>query len=225
VQVTNPGGHDGSHGQEGARGRAIVKDGQDGLPGLVEILVEGDDGKFVGPYPSQYRLEVFDFDIVDSNCDGIFEFGEELTIRNIQVRNTGLQALIVIPDLGGAPSPKKAGVELYGESTSWLKSIIRSIPAPSGLMNNSTARVRESLLFRIDRPTTLTPGPSFTVDETVKLGGTFTRLGRNIPNFHEGRRIKIQHPVRMTAPKHLKTMAPGQEAKFHWTVKATTFQG
>ena len=223
--MTNPGRHDESHGQEGARRRAIVKDGQDGLPGLVEILVEGDDGKFVGPYPSQYRFEVFDFDIVDSNCDEIFEFGEELTIGNIQVQNTGVQALIFIPDLGGAPSPKKAGVELYSKSTSWLKSIIRSIPAPSGLMNNSTARVQEFLLFRIDRPTIMTPGPSFTVDETVKLGETFTRLGRNIPNFYKGCQIKIQHPVRMTAPKHLKTMAPGQEAKFHSTLKATTFQG
>jgi hypothetical protein len=94
VDVVNPGGHDGSDGQEGARGRGVIVDGEDGVPGQVEIFIEGEGGKFAGPYPSQYKLEAFNFEIVDGNGDGIFEFGEELTIRNIHVRNAGTPAKI-----------------------------------------------------------------------------------------------------------------------------------
>jgi hypothetical protein len=126
----------------------------------------------------------------------------------------------MVADLGGAPSPRNAGVEMYGVSTSWLDSMTRSIPMPTNVMNGSTARVQDSLVFRVKRPNDVTPGPSFTVKETVRLGGTFMRLGRNIPDFHDGVTIDIQHPVRMTGLKYLKSMAPGQEAKFQWTVNA-----
>jgi hypothetical protein len=89
VHVTNPGGHDGSNGQQGTSGRGIVVDGADGADGTVEIFVEGEDGKFMGPYRSQYHIEALDFDIVDGNDDGVFEFGELLTVQNIRIRNIG----------------------------------------------------------------------------------------------------------------------------------------
>jgi hypothetical protein len=35
-------------------------------------------------------LEVLDFDIVDANEDGVLEFGEEITLRKIRIKNSGL---------------------------------------------------------------------------------------------------------------------------------------
>jgi hypothetical protein len=49
------------------------------------------DGKIEleGPYPSSYCLEIETFDILDQNDDGIYEFGEDLTLANIVVKNSG----------------------------------------------------------------------------------------------------------------------------------------
>ena len=47
----------------------------------------------MGPYTSAYKLKIVDFDIVDANEDGVLEFGEEITLRNIRVQNAGFYLL------------------------------------------------------------------------------------------------------------------------------------
>jgi hypothetical protein len=89
---------------------------------------------------------------------------------------------------------------------------------PPAIIGGSTVRVSDTLTFRIQRPKTITPGPSVVVNDVVKLGSTFTRLGRAIPQFHQGEPIVVQHPVKMSNLKYLKSMAPGQETIFHWNV-------
>ena len=122
-------------------------------------------------------------------------------------------------DLGEAPSPGTAAAEVHGEPTSHLVPMERSIPMPPAIIGGSTVRVSDTLTFRIQRgPSTITPGPSVVVNDVVKLGSTFTRLGRAIPHFHQGAPIVVQHPLKMSNHKYLKSMAPGQEAIFHWTV-------
>lgn len=219
IEVTNPGGNDGSDGQVGASGRGVVQDGVDGLPGNVEFYIEADDGRVSGPYPSAYQLEVVGFDIYDGNQDGVIEFGEDLIVQNIQVRNTGITRKS-FANLGGAPSPKNAKVSLFGSPTKWLDLKIPSVPMPSAIMSNSTVKIPGPIVFRIKPPKPVTPGPSFCAQDAVTLGGHFARLARNIPNFHKGYEIDIQHPIQMAGLKYLRCMIPGQEARFLWTVRS-----
>jgi hypothetical protein len=89
------------------KARVKTEDGIDGLTGetpLVDTLFPGRSGRpgegliFVRSnnaseepkqYHSRYQLELVDFDLEDSNEDGIFEPGEHLFIRRIRVKNTG----------------------------------------------------------------------------------------------------------------------------------------
>jgi hypothetical protein len=49
----------------------------------------GQNEEVSGPFASPFHLELFDFDVIDGNEDGIFEFGEEILLRNIRVQNSG----------------------------------------------------------------------------------------------------------------------------------------
>ena len=67
----------------------MLVDGADGADGEIHIFVQKPDGQLAGPFDSAYQLEIADFDIVDGNEDDILEFGEDIVLRNICVRNSG----------------------------------------------------------------------------------------------------------------------------------------
>ena len=77
------------HGRLGAVAPFRPVDGENGAPGSLRIFVQSENGHLNGPYSSIYQLTLNDFDIFDNNEDGILEFGEEVTLRNFVVRNTG----------------------------------------------------------------------------------------------------------------------------------------
>jgi len=89
IAFHNIGGQAGPAGKTGAPSIAAPTDGFDGTNGEIQIYIEKPDATTAGPYASPYNLEVVEFEIVDSNEDGILEFGEEVTLRNIGVRNSG----------------------------------------------------------------------------------------------------------------------------------------
>lgn len=84
----------GSGGQAGASGRAKIENGKDGANGTLSIFIQNQDGQLTGPFASAYQLEVLDFDIVDANEDGVLEFGEEITLRKIRIKNSGSSPFI-----------------------------------------------------------------------------------------------------------------------------------
>jgi hypothetical protein len=86
---STPGGFDGRNGSPGREATGILTNGINGKNGMVQIYIMNQKGHLHGPYSSVYKLEVVDFDVVDSNNDGIFEFGEDILICNVKVCNTG----------------------------------------------------------------------------------------------------------------------------------------
>ena len=63
--------------------------GGNGDKGSVEIYMEDKDGNRTGPFKTSYQLQIVDFDVVDENEYGIYEFGENVIIKNILVNNKG----------------------------------------------------------------------------------------------------------------------------------------
>lgn len=90
---TNPGGRHGIDGRDGAYAPSKPVDGTDGTVGSVEMYVK-EDGQESGPFKTSYQLEIVDFDVVDDNEDGVLEFGENITLETIAVRNSGSLPLI-----------------------------------------------------------------------------------------------------------------------------------
>jgi len=85
---TNTAGLDGASGQPGIHGRSILENGKNGPNGSVQIFID-QNGNITGPFASPFQLELVDFDVTDGNDDGIFEFGEDIILHNIRVRNSG----------------------------------------------------------------------------------------------------------------------------------------
>jgi hypothetical protein len=80
----------------GRSSTAVLQNGRDGANGAVHIFVRMESGHTEGPFPSAYRLEVVGFDIVDGNDDDILEFGDEITLANVRVSNTGSPGCLLI---------------------------------------------------------------------------------------------------------------------------------
>lgn len=78
VTHTNHGGLDGAPGQPGMQQMSRLEDGNNGRNGSVQIFIQGQNEEVSEPFASPFRLELFDFDVIDGNEDGIFEFGEEI---------------------------------------------------------------------------------------------------------------------------------------------------
>jgi hypothetical protein len=131
----------------------------------------------------------------------------------IRVRPLSIQLI-----LGGAPSPKFAQVTLQGLSTAWLVAPQTTLTLPVSIMNGSTITLPGTIVFRAKRANTFPVGRVFQVDDAFKLQGYMSKIGRNIPGFHLPKKVTIQHPVKMTAPRYLRCLTVGQEAVFSWTV-------
>jgi len=85
---SRPSGRDGTAGARGAKRREPLFEGSPGADGSVEITVRHSNGHR-SKYSSVFKLQLARFDIEDGNADGIFEPGEDIYIRRIQVRNNG----------------------------------------------------------------------------------------------------------------------------------------
>jgi hypothetical protein len=94
VSFTNPGGHPGPDGQPGASGRARLEDGKNGPDGSVHVFIQNTDGQLMGPFPSAYKLEILDFEIVNVIEEGVLEFGEQVTLRKIRIKNAGFSSWV-----------------------------------------------------------------------------------------------------------------------------------
>jgi hypothetical protein len=81
----------GLRGDKGVPGTVVTESlhkGTVGLSGKIIYTVHRGDGTRQ-EYDTRYMLEVIDFDLEDENGDGVFEPGEHLFIKRIQVRNCG----------------------------------------------------------------------------------------------------------------------------------------
>ena len=85
----NVAGKPGPGGKTGEPSDVTPVNGNDGPDGYAYIYIQKHDGNLDGPFASPYMLEVVEFEVVDGNEDGILEFGEDIVLRNIRVRNSG----------------------------------------------------------------------------------------------------------------------------------------
>ena len=159
-----------------------------------------------------------DFEIVDENEDGILEFGENIVLRNIRVENSGIIFCLEMLTLGGTPSPSASEVTMVGESTDWLVAPATTHVVPRSILNGATVMIDGKFTFRVKRPKDATEGKPFSVDDAFRLKGHMSGIDRPIPEFHVPNKIKLEHPVEMSAPKFLRCLTVGQEAIFSWKV-------
>jgi hypothetical protein len=216
---TNDGGHDGAPGQPGMEPNSPLEDGINGPNGSVQIFIKEQNERVLGPFASPFHLDLFDFEVIDSNEDGIFEFGEEILLGNIRVRNSGSRPSNPQLTAGGTPSPKFAEVTMMGASSDWV-STVNSLSAPRHILNNSIIVCPGTLTLRVKRATVAPVGTPLIVTETLSVAAWMNKIERWVPGFNRvSRNITLQHPIQIPSkPKYLRCLTSGTEAVFSLTV-------
>ena len=213
----NAGGVSGKPGATGDPVATNLENGADGQDGAVAIYIENADAQLTGPFATPFHLEISDFEVVDSNEDGIIEFGEEVTIRNIRVQNSGMSNLNR-SDLGGTPSPSASLATVEGESTDWLVAPRAVHKIPKSISNGASVLIDGKFTFRVKRPKDSPPSEPLVVQHAFSLKGHMSGINRALVNFNTPRGVTLQHPIAMEKPKYLNCLTLGQETVITWKV-------
>lgn len=189
------------------------------MDGTYQIFLQQRDGPDLGPFSSPYELTVSDFKIADDDKDGILEFGENITLRNIAVRNIGSMSLHYPLMLGGMPSPRSTdSITMKGAPTDWLQPTATRLKVPPLILSRATAQVEGTLSFLVKRPDTLHGGEPYVVVDRLCLQGHMSKLRRQLPNFHSGREIVLRYPIEISRPQYLRSLPAGHETMVTFTV-------
>lgn len=200
-------GNSGGYGQSGSRPTALLNNGRDGRPGQTMIRVSRANEE-VWIYSDVYRLKVISFDISDENDDGIFEPGEEVTVRNIVVDNYG-----AVPSPGSGAIQAAVPDDTPGlHPTQTLK--LPTIPPGTHLRVDGEIRA------------TIHGDPSSGLGQwihekaiSVKLQASVVRLGRTLRDFHTAAQaahnIKIRYPLEVDPPLSLETVQREIRSRSH----------
>lgn len=78
----------GNSGRPGSPLQSTLHKGRPGRAGTFSFFVVRENGARE-QYHGCYNLQVYDFEMVDENDDGIYEPGEHVLIKNIKIHNTG----------------------------------------------------------------------------------------------------------------------------------------
>ncbi|MEL6842219.1 MAG: collagen-like protein, partial [Bacteroidota bacterium] len=135
-KYSNPGGSrgpSGSPGRDGSAGRS----GQQGPKGKYAFGIETQTGLRRQPQHI-FDLEVLSYEIVDAFEDGILEFGEQLYIRNLSVRNRG-----------SMPMPASRNAYVYLLHSEWWAAEPIALTVPLELGPGESYTFSEELAVRV----------------------------------------------------------------------------
>src|SRR5437667_10947937 len=104
---------------------------------------------------------------------------EYLNLASILPSAIFFSLIMVCPQMfqlipGEMPSPKSL-LTTYGISTNWLVAPLTGLPVPTFIGERDTVTIPGTLVFYVKRPETVTPGPAFSVEDSIQLRGHMSK--------------------------------------------------
>jgi len=197
---SNAGGSSGRTGPRGADGNAAVVEGALGAEGRFVIEVTG--GEAPSTYGGRFDLHLCHFVHVDASVDDIYEPGEEVSLRAIQVENSGAMPL---PGLG------HIAVQLA--AAAWHTPCSAPLPVPGRLGAGDLVTLDGELRTRLaDRSAAV--GAPLAEPMTLVPEARVTSVRRPFDGFAEGTaafgEFVLQWPAQLAEPTHLRALAAGE---------------
>lgn len=207
---SSSGGSDGSSGRDGSSSPVVLHRGRTGADGGFRIEVRGADAR-VTSYPSRYDLRLVSFAHRNENDDGVYEPGEKVYVRAIEVEN-----------VGGMPTPAHHDVVIglvrggFVEPEEDESGRARTLTLPRSL-----APGQRHLFPREELALTLAPfvpkGPTgpLAAPETLRLHAVLPDVRRSFDAFDAGvgeanGSIVVRFPVELSAITGLSSLGAGQ---------------
>jgi hypothetical protein len=119
------------------------------------------------------------------------------------------------------PSPKNHEIKVLIHGTHWLEPIASEpVFLPKDIQVEETVPVPGVLrAFIMQERVPRAPGKNFATTDEVQLIATVGRINRVVPEFTGSKKIDIQYPLELDAPKYLDCVSPGDHITFSWTVR------
>lgn len=203
----NPGGRDGRDGSDGRSGRGRIDAGRSGAPGTFTIIVE-DSNQRQRTYSQVYGLKVENFQLAEGSRNGILEPGEQVTVSQIRVKNTG-----------GMPTPPNHPIELFLENSRWAVSRPIRVLIPRSLRPGESLTLSESLQFDIPNHTVAEVGPRFTAEGQITAAAWLPAVERVFTEGPRTTRTEITFPVEVEPIEGWNTLLPGQVTSVRWRIR------
>jgi hypothetical protein len=200
------GGISGSDGRQGPDGNANVTRGQNGPAGKFEFRVATPEG--TQTYDRRFDLAINQpFVIEDGNHDGIYEPGEEGTIRRVTVENTG-----------GMPLPQKP-VEISLNPGAWIRPANEHPFVGPALKRDDSITLPNEFHFQLKDTQVTEPGDPLKTRDTASFDAKQTGVNRHYEKFDRPTPFTVQFPIEITPIRISESLLPGQSAPLRWKVK------
>ncbi len=204
----------GSRGRPGRRGRsprAHLAAGSNGADGRFSIVVL--DGAQAGTYSSRFELRLASFRHESENRDGIYEPGEKVVVRDLEVKN-----------VGGMPSPAHSEVRVGLVAERWVEPLERELTLPHALWPDQSHRFDEVLEFRVGAFEPSAAGDALAEKERIRLRGHLPEVRREFSTFEreitwDDSQFVVRFPVEVTPIETLYSLAPGEAARVSFSVQ------
>lgn len=207
---SNPGGSSGRAGRDGSAPRSELRSGGHGPGGSFAIVVM--DGAQAGTYPSRFELRVAGLAHQSDNGDGVYEPGEKVHVRDVEVTN-----------VGGMPTPARSEVRVALRSERWIAPHDAELLLPHPLQPGQTHRFEGSLVFTIGDYEPTTAGDALAESERIRFRGYLPAVRREFPTFERQltdavRQFVVRFPVEVSPLETLPSLAPGEAARVSYRV-------
>ncbi|MBK9032404.1 MAG: hypothetical protein IPL61_14025 [Myxococcales bacterium] len=127
---------------------------------------------------------------------------------------TGLEVV----NVGGMPTPMTSPLTLALAQTDWLAPADGHLVCPPGLPADAVARVDGELIATIRDHTPTEPGEPLAASTTIVHRAELPEVRRGFDDYQDASAralgaIVIRHPVTLSAPRHLRSLAPGEATR------------
>lgn len=202
---SNSGGWAGRDGDSGRSGGANIAVGADGEDGTFSIEVAGDSAGSPATYRARYDLQLCHFVHLDASSDGIYEPGEKIILRAIQVENTGAM-----------PTPPAGSIEVRLDPTSWHTPFGDGLRLPGGLAEQGLVTLDGELRTRLaDRRGAV--GEPLKEQLTLLPEAWVPAVRRQFVDFAAEASsfgaFVLQWPVQLAEPAYLRALAAGETTR------------
>lgn len=180
--------------------------GFDGREGKVEYQLTSTKVNSPEVYSRIHEIEIERFEFEEAFPDGIYEFGEEVQIRHIGIKN-----------LSDMPTPEKVPICLRIRENEWIKPSKPYIIIPAGIKERKRINFFDPISFQLRHVDPhLIQEEALIKEVSLEIEAFLPGTDLEFPLAKIQQTLKVQYPVRLKYFRVIRSLAPGEKGRISW---------
>lgn len=205
-----PGGNDGRRGRDGYTPSTRLYPGRHGSDGRLTIKVADEFGSV--PYSGVYSLRLAGFQSEALSRNGIYEPGDTVEVRNIQIHNAGQM-----------PTPRGKRIAISIAHNDWISTNQLSLHLIDPIYPGQTVTISGRMLFTL-REYYGDGREELHQKEKLDLNASALRLNRRFNSFSQPQGITLSHPIKIAEIRYPRSLLTNEVSKITFDVENSSFK-